>query len=156
LTAALAATGFSLFSDEIARLDREGRLTPIPFSLNVKEGSWKVLAPYYPMLEERPEYLRFDGQRVKLLPPKNLSEENVEVSTILFPRYEKGAKCRLKPLSAAEALRRITEAGYQLGRPLCEEDFEALLSHLLSKPSYELSYGSLDEAIEAVNEVVDG
>ena len=156
LAAAFAARGYGLFSDEIALVGHDGRVRPVPFSMNIKEGSWRVMEPHYPALMHRPSHLRFDGQLVKFLSPVNLKEDCEEVGAIVFPKYEKGASCRVEELSACETLRRIKEAGYQLDEPLVAERFESILEHLLAKPSYALTYGSLDEAMATVRELVVG
>ncbi|WP_456452206.1 hypothetical protein [Hydrogenimonas sp.] len=156
LAAAFAARGYGLFSDEIALVGHEGRVCPLPFSMNIKEGSWEVLASLYPALMHQPSHLRFDGQLVKFLSPVNLKQAEEEVGAIVFPKYEKDASCKVEELSACETLRRIKEAGYQLDEPLVVERFERILEHLLAKPSYALTYGSLDEAIMMVRELVVG
>ena len=52
LTATLLYQGFHLFSDEVTALDYRGYVHPLPFCMNIKEGSWKVLSPLYPYLTE--------------------------------------------------------------------------------------------------------
>ena len=156
LSAAFAANGHALFSDEIALLGYDGKVKPVPFSMNIKEGSWQVLEPMYPTLLHLPSHLRFDGQLVKFLSPVNLKEDHEEIGAIVFPRYEKGASCRVEELGSCETLRRIREAGYQLDVPLVHEHFEGILEHLLAKPSYALTYGSLDEAMATVRELMVG
>ena len=156
LTATLVAKGFNLFSDEIALLGYDGNLKPIPFSMNIKEGSWSVLSQYYKELENTQTHLRFDGQHVKFLSPKNLLNSHFQVSALIFPKYAEGQPCRLKPLSSCETLGRIKEAGYQLEKPLTKEHFELILEYLLTKPSYLLSYSSLEEASEIIEALVNG
>ncbi|WP_457595988.1 hypothetical protein [Hydrogenimonas sp.] len=155
LAAHLACHGFELYSDEIAWVQEEGGVAPLPFALNVKEGSWEIVSEACGSLEERPSHLRFDGNKVKLLPPRNLAREEGAVEALVFPRYVSGGECRLEPLSACEALGRIRESGYQLCTPLTRENFEKILEYLLSRECYELRYGSLSGArrrIEALME----
>ncbi|BDY12403.1 phosphoenolpyruvate carboxykinase (ATP) [Hydrogenimonas cancrithermarum] len=156
LTAALVSEGFDLYSDEIALLGYDGKLKPIPFCMNIKEGSWSVLNERFPKLEKQQAFLRFDGQKVKFLPPENLAKENDTVSMVIFPKYEKNSECKLERLSSCETLKRIKDAGYQLEKPLSEENFESILSHLLSRPAYSLSYGSLEEAVGRIKDLCSG
>ena len=153
LTAALVQKGFSLYSDEIALLENDGKLTPLPFSLNIKEGSWEVLKGIGAEVEG-PEFLRFDGQKVRYLPPLNLAEERKSPDILLFPAYKKGAKTSVQELSPVEALRRITSAGYQLHSHLDAPLFEALLEHLFRKPAYSITYDSLESAVGTVEELL--
>ncbi len=156
LTAALAAEGHSLFSDEIALLDCEGELSSIPFCMNIKEGSWGVLRNTIPALSQKESYLRFDGRRVKFVPPLNLSQKKSPVDMVIFPKYRAGSDLLLKRLSACETLKRIKEAGYQLGGELSERSFEKILSNVLDAPAYLLEYGSLEEAKRQVERLVRG
>jgi hypothetical protein len=153
LTAAMLSEGFELLSDEIALLGYDGLLRPVPFALNIKEGSWNVLEKFYPKLMEGPRYLRFDGQYVRFLPPDNLTRKKRRVSSIIFPKYTKGKETTLAPITSCEALRRIRLAGYQLDRPLSRENFEKILANLLSAPAYTLEYESLHEAAETIKKV---
>ena len=83
-------------------------------------------------------------------------EKNDAISMLIFPKYEKNAECKLERLSSCETLKRIRHAGYQLEKPLSEENFELILSHLLSRPAYSLTYGSLEDATEKIKELCGG
>ncbi|WP_353663173.1 hypothetical protein [Hydrogenimonas sp. SS33] len=156
LTAALADAGFSLYSDEITRLDYDGKIVPLPFCMNIKEGSWSVLENRYASLRHSAEYLRFDGQKVKMIPPKNPAKEEGEAAILLFPKYIEGNTTVIKKLSQCEALHRIKEAGYQLEKPLTSETFHAVLKKVINRPAYLMEYGSLDEAVAKVDALLDG
>ncbi|BBG66317.1 hypothetical protein NNO_1614 [Hydrogenimonas sp.] len=154
LTAALLSKGHSLFSDEIALVDSDGGVSAIPFGINIKEGSWEVLSDRYPSLKDARTYMRFDGRRVKSLPPRNLSKRRGEVSVLVFPRYIEGGESRVRSLGACETLKLIKEAGYQLGSPLTVSSFEEILSTILSVPAYSMEYGSLEEGVESLERLV--
>ncbi|WP_300369494.1 hypothetical protein [Hydrogenimonas sp.] len=156
LTAALTTSGFDLYSDEIALLGYDGMLTPIPFCMNIKEGSWKILEMRFDNLCTAHEHLRFDGQKVKFLLSDKISKKRGAVSAVVFPKYRKESACHVEPLTSCETLKRISESGYQLEQPLNEEHFELILNHLLAKPAYEMTYGSLDDAISKLAEIVNG
>ncbi|WP_201352044.1 hypothetical protein [Hydrogenimonas urashimensis] len=154
LIATLVARGFSLFSDEVAALDYEGCVQPLPFCMNIKEGSWKVLEKEYPELGGRDVHKRFDGQSIRFLPPKNMHAGPRKASHLLFPTYRPGAKTALRPLSAKEALARIKEASYQVQYNMDERKFEKILANLVALPKYELMFSDRDEAVRAIDEMI--
>lgn len=153
LTAALMKEGFSLYSDETSTLDMHGDIEALPFSLNIKEGSWSVLKKAYPSLEKTPFHIRFDQQKVRFLTPENIKLKKRKPTHLLFPKYKEGAKTTLLPLSACDAMNRIKEGGYQLDSLLIRERFEHILNYLIILPKFSLEYSSLPEAIEMIKEL---
>ena len=154
LTATLVARGYRLFSDEVTSLDYEGQAHPLPFCMNIKEGSWPVLAADYPELQNRETHKRFDGQNIRFLPPKNMHTGRQKASHIVFPRYTPGAATTLTPLSAKEALARIKDASYQVQYNMDERKFEKILQNLIALPKYELLYSDRDEAVRAIDGLI--
>jgi len=155
LTAALISHGCSLFSDEVTALDYEGSVHPLPFCMNIKEGSWKVLDPMYPHLVERDTHNRFDGQNIRFLAPQSMHIGRQKASHIIFPKYIPDAKTILTQISAKEALFKIKEAGYQVQESMDENKFELILNHLVSLPKYTLVYSNLDEAIATIDRLLE-
>ena len=155
LTAALLYHGFHLFSDEVTALDNKGYVHPLPFCMNIKEGSWKVLSPMYPHLDHRDTHSRFDGQNIRFLPPFNMHTGRQKASHIIFPKYTPDAKTTLTEISAKEALEKIKEASYQVQENMDKNKFELILNHLVSLPRYSLVYSNLDEAIAAINTLLE-
>jgi len=153
LAAALMKEGFSLYSDEISTLDMHGEVEALPFSLNIKEGSWSVLKKDYPLLEETPFHIRFDQQKVRFLTPENIKLQKRKPTHLIFPKYKEGAKTTLLALSACEAMKGIKEGGYQLDSMLVRERFEDILNYLIILPKFSLEYSSLPEAIETIKEL---
>ncbi len=155
LTATLLHHGFKLFSDESTSLDHEGYVHPLPFCMNIKEGSWNVLSETYPQLSERDIYSRFDGQSIRFLPPENMHIGRQKASHIIFPKYTPGAKTSLRAISAREALLKINEASYQVQHHMDENKFELILKNLISLPKYTLVYSNLDEAISTIDRLLE-
>jgi hypothetical protein len=155
LTATLLHHGFKLFSDESTSLDHEGYVHPLPFCMNIKEGSWSVLAPMYPHLSERDIHSRFDGQSIRFLPPENMHKGRQKASHIIFPKYTPGAKTSLIAISAREALSKINEASYQVQDHMDENKFELILENLISLPKYTLEYSDLDQAVATINGLLE-
>ncbi|WP_457593120.1 hypothetical protein [Hydrogenimonas sp.] len=157
LAAAMAAEGYDLYSDEIALVDEDGKIVSLPFCLNIKEGSWRVLQERFPDLPGALSYLRFDSQRVKLLPPPHLAKKRAAITALLFLEFDKKyTKPSLEPLSSCETLSRIKEAGYQLDRPLTQQRFEKILSAVLQPEAYLLRYGSIEDGIKEAGALLDG
>lgn len=152
LTATLLQHGFKLFSDESTSLDHDGYVHPLPFCMNIKEGSWHVLSETYPHLSERDIHSRFDGQNIRFLSPVNMHKGRQKASHIIFPKYTSDAKTSLTPISAKEALSKINEASYQVQHSMDEIKFKLILENLISLPKYSLIYSDLDEA----RDIIDG
>ncbi len=155
LTATLLHHGFKLFSDESTSLDHDGYVHPLPFCMNIKEGSWHVLSGTYPHLSERDIHSRFDGQSIRFLSPVNMHEGRQKGSHIIFPKYTPGAETSFTPISAKEALFKINEASYQVQHDMDENKFELILKNLISLPKYTLVYSKLDEAINAIDGLLE-
>lgn len=150
LSAGLMKSGFSIYSDELSVIKSNGNILNLPFSLSIKEGSWKVLEDSYPILSTTNYHIRFDEQRVKFLKPIKWEFSSKKPTHIIFPKYKKDATTKLTPLSACDAMNRIKDAGYELNKPLNKETFEKISEYLLSLPKYSLEYSSLAEAIDVI------
>jgi len=155
LTATLLQHGFKLFSDESTSLDYDGYVHPLPFCMNIKEGSWNVLSKSYPYLIERAVHSRFDGQSIRFLPPTNMHQGRQKASFLIFPKYTPGAKTLLASLSAKEALTKITKASYQVQHNMDQKKFELILKNLITLPKYILVYSDLDEAINTIDSLLE-
>lgn len=155
LTATLLHHGFKLFSDESTSLDYDGCVHPLPFCMNIKEGSWNILAKKYPHLNTRTVHNRFDGQNIRFLPPKDMYKGHQKASHIIFPKYTPDANTSLEPISANEALSKITEASYQVQNDMDNQKFELILKNLISLPKYMLVYSNLDEAINTIDRLLE-
>lgn len=150
LTAGLMNDGFTVYSDEASLIDKEGKANSLPFSLNIKEGSWNVLENSYPILKQTSYHIRFDDQKVKFLKPLKLIQRSKKPTHLIFPKYKKDAITKVEELSACDAMSRIKKAGYQLDKPLTKNNFEKILDCLLVLPKFSIEYSSLPEAIEAI------
>ena len=151
LTAALIQNGFRLFSDENTSLNFDGSVHPLPFCMNIKEGSWDVLSAIYPKLKERDVHYRFDGQKIRFLPPENMHEGRKKATHLVFSKYTPGAKTSVIPLNANASLSKIREASYQVQENMDADKFERILKNLVALPKYALEYSDLGEAIETIN-----
>ena len=155
LTATLLHHGYKSFNDESTSMDNDGYVRPLPFCMNIKEGSWDVLSETYPHLSELDVHRRPSGLGIRFLAPVNMYKGRQKGSHIIFPKYTPGAKTSLTPISAKEALYKINKAYYQVQHDMDENKFELILKNLISLPKYTLVYSKLDEAIKAIDGLLE-
>lgn len=74
---------------------------------------------------------------------------------LLFLKYKHGADRTLSKLSATEALQGLIEADSLFGNPLDSARVAEQLEWIGRMKAYRLIYGGLEEAIHAVDELVD-
>lgn len=153
LTAALMAEGFELYSDEMVQLDSAGRVSFFPFPLNIKEGSWGILEKRFPLLGDQSFHRRFDGQKLRFIPPQNSPSSKKKATHLIFPKYIEGTSVVLREVSACEAMIRIKEGGYKLQDPLDQESFEQIIENVISLPKFSLEYSSLDDAVNTIKKL---
>lgn len=159
LTAALMNAGLTYLTDELVLLMPDTHvIRPLPVSLGLKRGSWPVLAPAFPMLESLPVYFQEDGTGVRYLTPRKKSQLPKEfgyvVHSIVFPRYEAGARTGLTELTAAKALYRLAEAGYAVPGQFGPDVVEELIAWISRLECYELRLGDLNSAVSAIKELL--
>lgn len=122
LTAALVAEGFALCSDEIAMIDLEtARLRPFARSLRLRAASRAILAARYPRFTAAAVRRAWDADAPWHLRPPDAAWSAAPVPTrlIIFPRYLRGARASLTPLTRAQALPPLLQHALnarQLGR----------------------------------------
>jgi hypothetical protein len=159
LTAALVGCGFVFCSDDMAFLTRRPvKLRPAPLAMGIKSGSWEVLAKHFPQLSSLACHERADGQKIRYLPPPYRDPVNptggIGVTHIIFPVYRDGHRTTLTPISPAEGLCRITQAGYDVPGGLSGSCVAQLVDWIAGIPCYDFRYGDLDDAIDWVKACV--
>lgn len=156
LTAALIHSGFEYLTDELAVLTRGTyQIRPLSVSLSIKQGSWSVLAPLYPHIHDLPIHLRKDGKRVRYLPPSrvipsNHSRQSYPLQCVVFAKYQAKVKTTITPITPADALCRLTEAGYDVNDRLDAARIGELVSWIAGLDCYELQFSRLPEAISQI------
>lgn len=160
LTAALVTSGLGYCTDDLAMLTGGPLcLRAMPTCIGLKEGSWPILAPRLPEISALPVYKREDGQLVKyLLPPADrmprAGNDRFTVKAVVFPQYEAGSACERCEIPRSAALVRIADSGYHLEGELDEAWVTTTLGWLQTLDCYELRYSSLDDAVEAVADLL--
>lgn len=154
LTAGLCHAGFTYFSDEVAVLEDDLRLCPVPLGLGVKPGAVAPLSSLWTGVSDLVVHDREDGQRVRYLtlPPDRCAapQSRLPVGWIVFPTYHPDAKTELRPLSRPEALRRLMRECLVLPAGLDEADVARLVRWLRACRCYELPMSSLSDAVALV------
>jgi coenzyme PQQ synthesis protein D (PqqD) len=155
LTAALMHSGLHIFSDDSAAIDRQThQVVSLPFALMLREGSWPVLAPYFPELDSTPSFYR-NGDHVRFLqPPSDRPIGAVAPQCLLFVCYQPGAAAQLRPLTTFESLTGLQKSGFWV--PHTRETVAQFLSWVQSLPAYELTYSQLPEAVPLVHSLLEG
>ena len=159
LTAALLTEDYGYCTDDLVLLSHENfQIRSVPVSLGVKEGAWPILASRYPIINQLPTFIRLDDKVVRYLPPpkKALSTNNNQsysVKHIIFPKYQADAQLSLTPLSTADSLCRLTEAGYDVGGHLEVSHVDDLIQWISNINCYSLEYDSLTDAISEIKKL---
>lgn len=157
LAACLTAHGFALVSDEPAFLHLDtASISPVEMPISVKESTWSLLKDDWPQLVRAPIHIRSDGRRIKLL---HASQDRVaytprRLTHIIFPNYSPTSSPSLEGLSPIRRLTLLNEGGMLLGK-LNKESFEQFLKLICATPAYVARYGSLQEADQMIQSVLD-
>jgi hypothetical protein len=150
LTAALVHTGFRYLSDDVAPLDgRTLHVMPVPFAVSLKQGSWQVVAPWFPDLERVPTLS--DGRRERRyldMSTRGNAGAGAPVRALVFPEHRSSGPTRMERIRPGEALGSLLQAGGWLS--LDREDLSGTLGWLMTTPAYTLTFSSADEACALV------
>jgi hypothetical protein len=160
LTAALTFSGFQYLSDELAVLEGDPlEARAVPLGLAIKPGAVDVLGRSWPEVRTLPIDVREDGEAVRYLaPPRDALAADVStpIGWIVFPRYTAGADTVLRPVSRPEALRRLMAECLVLPNLLDGAGVASLARWIRSVETYELTMGSLAQAVGEVQRLCEG
>ncbi len=156
--AALVHRGWRLLSDEVAILRRDdGRVIPATRPIGLKDASIDVIKQFAPDAVLGPSWPGTPkGTVAHCLPPQESIEradETAQPRWIIFPTFDRGAETQLTPISKPRALVHAAADSFNysvLGR----QGFDALTRLVDACDCYELSYGDLEHAIQAVDQQV--
>jgi hypothetical protein len=160
LTSALVGNGFQYCSDDMVLLTQKPvRVRPATLSIGLKSGSWDLLSKYHPMLALLPTHIRNDGRSIRYLPPPTNELTNnpttmLTISHIVFPSYQSGNNVTVRPISQAEGLCRIAEAGYDVHGGLSVARVQQLVDWIAKIPCYEFHYSNLGKAVDALKSLL--
>ena len=157
LAALLGERGWRFMGDEFALVDlADGRLHPFPRAVSLKNEAIDVIADVAdperlgPKLEGTPK-----GAIRHLRPrPEAIARmlEPAAPKLILFPRFGRELAPEVRPVGAAEAFVRLTQASTNYGA-LGERAFEALSRLVTTCPHRAIDYGNTKTALMQVEEL---
>lgn len=157
LSAGLAASGWTLFSDEFGLLDpATGMLAPCPRPISIKNAA---IEPVARLWGEAPR-----GEPISGTPKGRIGyfsvAEPASAATrarprlIAFPTFDPEATMRAKRISPGRAFARLIASSPNYRR-LGEPAFAAMVELVRAAPAFEIAYGSLDRGIEIVEGLLD-
>jgi hypothetical protein len=158
LAAALLASGRLRYLTDDLSLIAAGsfQAQPLPGTLILKSGSWRVLQPLLPQLADLPVRRR-SGQDVRYWspPPIQVAPAPLPVRAIVFAHYKDGAEARIERLAAFDGLSRLITAPCAVRAPITTDLVDALVRWTSGIPFYALAYGSLGEAMPIVEGLLE-
>lgn len=161
LCAALLLRGWQLLSDELALIDpATGRIVPMPRPVSLKNASIDVIQRFGgPALRFGSVVHDTVKGRVGHFPaPSDALQRcgaSVPPAWVVFPRYVAGAPARFAPLSRGRTVLRLIENAFNY-HVHQRAGFELLADVVERSDCFEFSYGELDEAIAAFNQMASG
>jgi hypothetical protein len=156
LAAGLIAQGYNFLADDLVAVSEpHGTIVPWPLPVSIKQGSIDIVGAHHPQLLETAPY-RTKGVEARMLipPPSAWDADPVPLRRLVFPRFAAGAKSHARRLSSFEAIERLLNDRVWLGNPVTERRMSAFLTWLDQTPAFVLSYGSLDDGMQLIADVV--
>lgn len=152
LVAGLVRQGFGYLSDEAGAIDpTSGRVFPYPKALSIKPGMFDRFTDAIDRSRAWPI-----SSRMWLVDPETLRSgsiaEPTDVDHVIFPSHRAGAKTRVTPLGAAEAVIALHEntANRSIFGPRALQVLAAVAKRAVS---YRLETSDPDEAVRAVRDL---
>lgn len=147
---------FNLYSDEVTSIDTNFDIQALPLCLTLKEGSWKTVDSFSKNLNALHIHHRFDGQKIKFLPPLNNTVSKISAlnATIIFPMYKEYEDSKVYKLSAVEAISLFVESGYHLSNPEDIEVVKTFLEYVNSCTLYKIIYSDLNDVEQVIKGIM--
>lgn len=146
LCAALMSRGLPYYCDDSAVLDHQFRITPMPFPLALRPGSWPLLDPQFPALKEAPAYSRY-GTLVRFLNPVP-AKAPAAATALVFVRHDPTTQTRMTPIGEFDSLLALQKSGFWVEHT--REGIARFLAWLATTRRFDLLYAELDSAEKAI------
>jgi Coenzyme PQQ synthesis protein D (PqqD) len=156
LAAGLIAQGYNFLADDLVAVSEpHGTIVPWPLPVSIKQGSFDIVRSHHPQLVEAAPYRTKGIEARMLIPPASAWDADpVPLRRLVFPRFAEGAESRARRLSSFETIERLLNDRVWLGNPVTEQRMSVFLAWLDRTPAYALSYGSLDDGMRLIANVV--
>lgn len=149
LASVLNALGMPSIADDVALVSvRPPAIGGLPFAFAAKPGSWDALRPWFPAVDELPEFQRPDGRTVKYIEPVRSSEPAGAVSAVVFPRFSSVTPLRITQMRKVAALLSLLDEAINAGRRLTAEGFIALSRLIDGAAVVSIEYDDVNTAAE--------
>jgi HprK-related kinase A len=160
LCAALAYSGWRLFSDEFALIDpATGIVWPVPRPISLKEASIDIIQARHPEVVFGPEGRDVEGVRFAHARPPSASvtraNEPATPAWIITPRYVPGSPTVLTPLPKAQALVSLADQSFNYNY-LGDAGYLCLSQLVQRVECYSLEYSDLDDALARLMRMATG
>lgn len=156
LAVALLAAGFTYGGDDIALMDEDGLLVGVPFSPALKQGSWGLLGHMSDAILAAPIHRRLDNKRVRY--PTGLpyaARVRVQPAAVVLIRRRRTGPVEVCDVEPMRALSELLAGAHTPERRLALPQFQRLLDMVSQARTVELTYSSLDRAVETLRRLHD-
>lgn len=158
LSAELMMQGWRLLSDELALIDSNLGLSSLSRPVSLKNNSIDVIRARYPHATfgplARDTHKGTIGHLRALLTSVDLNTVKATPRLIVFPRWKPSAELSVTPVDAGSAAMRLIDQAFNYSI-LGEEGFRRMVSLVKTAEAWEIEYSSLDDAHEALEDLVN-
>lgn len=157
LAAEMALSGWRLLSDELALIDTTGRLQPCPRPVSLKNNAIDVIRRRHPEVVlgplARDTHKGTIGHVPTPAPAVAQGAEQVVPRLIVFPKWRAGASLSIEPVSQGQAAMRLIDQSFNYSI-LGAAGFARMANLVAAAEAWDLEYSSLDEARDALSDLV--
>lgn len=158
LCAGLVAGGWRLLSDELALISPEdGRLTPMPRPVSLKNESIEIIQKFAPEVTIGPESADTTKGRVAHMkvPYESIehADEHARASWIVYARYDTGAPARLERRSKAQTLLHVVKNAFNCSLHGVR-GFHTAAGLIDTCECYDFTYSNLEKAVGIFDELL--
>lgn len=157
LSACLMLSGWNLFSDEFALLSKDiDTITPFGRPVSLKNESIDVIENKFNLKVNSLVTGTAKGDVAHLIHHniiKNIAPVKIKNIWLVFPKYNRGAKTSLTPLSPAQAFIPLVEQSFNYNQ-LGVDGFKSAKTLIDKSKKYNFEYSNIDEAIHLFNKLV--
>lgn len=155
LGALLHTNGFNLVSDDFVAMDSHHKqIYQLPVSTTIKEGSFKVLLPYFSELDNLLLEKAYTGKHVRYLPINKSLELGVglPVNKLVFVKFKKDKPFKFEKITKKTALPRLLKETWVNPQPRHVKEFFRWFDQA---QVFEMQYSNISDAIKVVQELFD-